>query len=249
MSIRRRLYIRRRGLGLNRGIRSSRMVCGERLLCLLVAREVEVEIQTWINVSSLLLKSKPPRSPLSIGLVPQSSNNFVPLSNQSYLLMKVPTQSTALLSQAFHRVQGLGSLTMSPVQQRYLIAQFIIGRKYLLFRLPQLVLGCNELIPNHLKLILRRLQPVPSLCQVILRNPQLIPNLLKLAFGCCQVVSNFIFSTFCPITGRHGVLQIIFEPLCLLGHTLHPISQLSPLRCKGSHPHLVNPGGFNMALI
>ena len=115
MSIRRRLYIRRRGLGLNRGIRSSKMVCGERLLCLLVAREVEVEIQTWINVCSLLLKSKPPRSPLSTDLVPQSSYNFVPLSNQSYLLMKVPTQSTTLLSQAFRRVYGLGGLTTSLV--------------------------------------------------------------------------------------------------------------------------------------
>ena len=53
MSICRRLYIRRRGVGLNRGIRFSRMVFRERLLFLLVAREVEVEIQTWINVSSL----------------------------------------------------------------------------------------------------------------------------------------------------------------------------------------------------
>ena len=128
MSIRRRLYIRRRGVGLSRGIRFSRMVCGERLLCLLVAREVEVEIQTGVNVSSLLLKSEPPRSPLGTGLVTRSSYNFVQLSNQSYLLMKVPTQSTALLSQAFHRVYGLRGLTTSPVQQRYLIAQFIIGR-------------------------------------------------------------------------------------------------------------------------
>ena len=128
MSICRRLYIRRRGVGLSRGIRFSRMVCGERLLCLLVTREVKVEIQTWINVSSLLLKSEPPRSPLGTGLVPQSSYNFLPLSNQSYLLMKVPTQSTTLLSQAFRRVYGLGSLTTSPVQQRCLIAHFIIGR-------------------------------------------------------------------------------------------------------------------------
>ena len=128
MSICRRLYIRRRGWGLNRGIWSSRMVCGERLLYLLVPREVEVQIQIWINVSSLLLKSKPLRSPLSTGLVPQSSYNFVPLSNQSYLLMKVPTQSTALLSQAFRLVYGLGGLMTNPVQQRYLFAQFIIGR-------------------------------------------------------------------------------------------------------------------------
>ena len=44
MSIRRRLYIRRRGVSLSRGIRFSRRIYGERLLCLLVAREVEVEI-------------------------------------------------------------------------------------------------------------------------------------------------------------------------------------------------------------
>ena len=128
MSIRRRLYIRRREVGLSRGIRFSRMVCGERLLCLLVDRKVEVEIQTWINVSNLLLKSEAPRSPLSTGLVPQSSYKFAPLSNQSYLLLKVPTQSTALLSQVFLLVYGLESLTTSPVQQRCLIVQFIIGR-------------------------------------------------------------------------------------------------------------------------
>ena len=98
MSISIILYIRRRGVSLSRGIKFSRRICGERLLCLLIAREVEVEIQTWISVSSLLLKSEPPRSPLSTGLVPQSSYNFVPLSNQSYLLMKVPTQPVTLLS-------------------------------------------------------------------------------------------------------------------------------------------------------
>ena len=58
---------------------------------LLVTREVEVEVQAWIYVSSLLLKSEPPRGLLSTGLVPQSPYNFIPLSNQSYLLMKVPT--------------------------------------------------------------------------------------------------------------------------------------------------------------
>ena len=120
MSIRRRLYIRRRGVGLSRGIRFSRMVCGERLLCLLVAMEVEVKIQTGVNVSSLLLKSEPPRSPLGTGLVPQSSYNFVPLSNQSYLQMKVPTQSTTHLIQAFRRVYSLGGLTTSSVQQAIL---------------------------------------------------------------------------------------------------------------------------------
>ena len=44
VSILRRLYIRRRGVSLSRGIRFSRKIYGERLLCLLVAREVEVEI-------------------------------------------------------------------------------------------------------------------------------------------------------------------------------------------------------------
>ena len=44
MSIRKRLYIIRRGVSLSRGIRFSRRICGERLLSLLVAREVEVEI-------------------------------------------------------------------------------------------------------------------------------------------------------------------------------------------------------------
>ena len=83
-------------MALSRSARFSRLISREGPLILLVARKVEVEIQTRVNVSSLLLKGEPPRSPLGIGLVPQSSYNFIPLSNQSYLLMKVPTQSTAL---------------------------------------------------------------------------------------------------------------------------------------------------------
>ena len=150
-------------MGLSRDICLSRIVRRERLLCLLVTRDVEVEVQAWIDVSSPLLKSEPPRSLLSTGLVPQSPYNFIPLSHQIYLLMKVPTQSTALLSQAFRRVHSLGNLTTSPVQQRYLIALFIFGRTKLFFRFPQLALGCKKLIPNHLKLILGRLQSIPGL--------------------------------------------------------------------------------------
>ena len=145
-------------MGLSGGVRFSRIVSREGLLSLLIARDVKVEVQAWVGTNSFPLKGKPPRSPLSTGLIPQSSYNFVPLRNQSYLLKKVPTQPTTLFSQAFRRVYSLGSLTTSLVQQCCLIAQFIFGRTYLFFRLPQLALGCKKLIPNHLKLILGRLQ-------------------------------------------------------------------------------------------
>ena len=125
--IRRRSRRRRRGVALSMSAQFSKIISREGPLILLVAGKVKVEIQAGIGINSLLLKGKPPRNSLSTSLGPQSSYNFIPLSNQSYLLMKVPTQSTTLLNQAFRRVYGLGGLTTSPVQQHYLIAQFIIG--------------------------------------------------------------------------------------------------------------------------
>ena len=100
-------------MGFSGGVRFFRIVSGEGLLGLLVTRHVEVEVQVWVDISSFPLKGKPPRSPLSTGLIPQSSYNFVPLSNQSYLLMKIPTQPTTLLSQAFCRIYSLGSLLVT----------------------------------------------------------------------------------------------------------------------------------------
>ena len=148
---------RRRGVGLSRSIWSSRMICGEGFFHLLVARKVEIEGQAWVGISSLPLKGKPPRSPLSTILVPQSPYNFVPLSDQSYLLVNVPTQSTSLLSQAFRRAYSLRSLETSSVQQHCHTAKFVSSHTLLFLRTPQLTLGCKELIHGHLKLGLGRL--------------------------------------------------------------------------------------------
>ena len=101
-----------------RGLTGSQRTPGicDVTLSLLIARDVKVEVQAGIGISSSPLKGKLPRNLLSTGLVPQSSYNFVLLSNQSYLLMEVPGQPTTLLSQAFRRVYNLGNLTTSPVQ-------------------------------------------------------------------------------------------------------------------------------------
>ena len=104
---------RRWGVSLSGGIRFSRIVYREGFLCLLLARDVEVEVQAWIGISNLSLKGKPPRGSLSTGLIPQSRYNFVPLNDQSLLPMKVPSQPMALLGQAFHRADIFGSLATS----------------------------------------------------------------------------------------------------------------------------------------
>ena len=82
--------------------RFPRIISREGPLILLIVGKVKAEIQAGIGIDNLLLKGKPPRNPLIRRLGPQSSNNFVPLSHQSYLLMKIPTQPATLLSQAFH---------------------------------------------------------------------------------------------------------------------------------------------------
>ena len=120
----------RGGMGFSRSTRSLRIICRERLLCLLVTWNIEVEVQVWVDVNGLLLKSEPLRGPLSTGLVPQSSNNFVSLSNQSYLLMKVPAQSATLLIQPLHRVYSFRGLKTSHIQQRPNIRGFATSRVY-----------------------------------------------------------------------------------------------------------------------
>ena len=106
---------RRGGVGFSRSTRFLRIICRERVLCLLVTWEVEVEVQAWVYVSSLLLESKPSRGPLNAGLLPQPPYDFIPLNNQTDLLMEVPTQSTALLIQLLRRDYGLGGFTTSPI--------------------------------------------------------------------------------------------------------------------------------------
>ena len=103
-------------MDLSRGVLLSRIVIRKGFLSFLIARDVKVEVQAGIDISSFPLKGKPPRNPLSTGLVPQSFYNFIPMSNQSYLLMEVSTQPTALLRQALRRVYSLRNLTTSPVQ-------------------------------------------------------------------------------------------------------------------------------------
>ena len=86
-------------MALSRSTRFLRIIHGKRFLFLLVTWKVEAKVQVWVYASGLLLKSEPPKGPLSTGLIPQFSNNLIPLCNQSYLLMKVPTQSPTLLIQ------------------------------------------------------------------------------------------------------------------------------------------------------
>ena len=112
----RRLNRRRRGgVGFSKSTRFLRIICRERVLCLLVTWVVEVEIQAWVHVSSLLLESKPSRGPLNAGLLPQPPYDFIPLSNQTDLLTEVPTQSTTLLIQPLRRDYSLGGFTTSPI--------------------------------------------------------------------------------------------------------------------------------------
>ena len=106
---------RREGVGFSRSTRFLRIIYRERVLCLLVTWEVEVEVQAWVHVSSLLLESKPFRGPLNASLLTQPPYDFIPPSNQTDLLMEVPTQSTSLLIQPLCRDYSLGGLTTSPI--------------------------------------------------------------------------------------------------------------------------------------
>ena len=106
---------RRRGANLNRGVWLSRTVGEKGLFCLLVTRDIKIEVQALVGISSLPLKGKPPKSPLSAGLIPQTLYGSVPLNNQSFLPLKVPSQPMALLGQAFNRAHSLGSFATGSI--------------------------------------------------------------------------------------------------------------------------------------
>ena len=106
---------RRRGANLSWGGWLSRTVRGKGLFCLPVTRDIKVKVQARISISSLPLEIKPPRSPLSAGLVPQTRYGSVPLNNQSFLPLKLPSQPMALLGQAFNRAHSLGSFAPSSI--------------------------------------------------------------------------------------------------------------------------------------
>ena len=105
----------RRGANLSRGVWLSRTVGGKGLFRLLVTRDIKVKVQARIDINNLPLESKPPRSPLSAGLIPQTRYGSVPLNNQSFLPLKVPSQPMALLGQVFNRAHRLGSFVMSSI--------------------------------------------------------------------------------------------------------------------------------------
>ena len=106
---------RRRGANLSRGGRLSRAVDGKGFLCLLVTRDIKVKVQAQVGISNPPLESKPSRSPLSAGLIPQTRYRSVPLNNQSFLPLKVPSQPMALLGQAFNRAHSLGSFATGSI--------------------------------------------------------------------------------------------------------------------------------------
>ena len=76
-------------MSLSRSTRLLGIVRGEIFLSLFVAWKVDVEVQIWVRMNDFLLKSEPPRGPLSTGLVPQLFNNLIPLSEKTNSLMKV----------------------------------------------------------------------------------------------------------------------------------------------------------------
>ena len=195
-------------MDLSGGARLSSIISREGPFLLLVVGKVEVEIQAGIGIDSLLLKGKPPRNPLIRCLSPQSSNNFVPLSHQRYLLMKIPMQPVTLLIQASHRADCLGSLATSLVQLRRLVTKIVFDCTQLFLKLPKFALGREKLVPDHLKFILGGLQPVPNLHQVVLYSPQFTPSLLKLTFSRPQAIPGLVFPTLGPDTSRSGMFQI-----------------------------------------
>ena len=103
----------RRGVSPSRSTRLLRIVRRERFLRFFVAWEIKVEVQIWVHMNIFLLKSEPPRGPLSAGLIPQLSNNLIPLRNHTNSLMKICAQSTVLLIQPFCQIYGFGGFTTS----------------------------------------------------------------------------------------------------------------------------------------
>ena len=85
----RRKRRRRMRMGLSRSTRPLGIVRRGRFLLLFITGEVKIEVQIWVHVNSFPLKSEPPRSPLSTGLISQLSNNLIPLSNHTNLLMEI----------------------------------------------------------------------------------------------------------------------------------------------------------------
>ena len=106
---------RRRGAYLSRGVWLSRTVGGKGLFHLLVTRDIKVKVQARVGISSLPLESKPSRSLLSAGLIPQTRYGSIPLNNQSFLPLKVPSQPMALLGQAFNRAHSLESFATGSI--------------------------------------------------------------------------------------------------------------------------------------
>ena len=103
---------RRRGANLSRGVWLSRTFGGKGLFRLLFTRHIKAKVQARIGIRSLPLESKPSKSPLSVGLIPQTRYGSVPLNNQIFLPLKVPSQPMALLGHALNRAHSLGSFAM-----------------------------------------------------------------------------------------------------------------------------------------
>ena len=122
------------------------------LFRLLITRDIEVKIQARVGTSSLPLKVKPSRSPLSAGLIPQTRYSPVPLNNRIFLPLKVTLQPMALLGQAFNRACSLGSFATGSNKQRCFITQLISSSMQLFPNCPQLVLGRLQLIHDYVKL-------------------------------------------------------------------------------------------------
>ena len=116
---------RRRGAGLNRGGWLSRVVDGKGLFCLLVAGDIKVKIQSRVGINNPPLESKPSGSPLSAGLIPQTRYRSVPLNNQSFLPLKVPSQPMTLIGQAFNRAHSFRSFATGSILQCCFITQLI----------------------------------------------------------------------------------------------------------------------------
>ena len=92
---------RRTRRGFSRSARLGGSIRAKRFLRFPITWEVEIKIQIRIYTSGLLLKSEPPRCPLSTRLVPQLPNHLIPLGNHVCLLKEVCAQPTTFLTKPF----------------------------------------------------------------------------------------------------------------------------------------------------
>ena len=106
---------RGRGAGLSRGGWLSRAGGRKGFFCLLVAGDIKVKVQAQVGIINPPLESKPSRSPLSGGFIPQTRYRSVPLNNQSFLPLKVPSQPMEHIGQTFNRAHSFGSFAMGSV--------------------------------------------------------------------------------------------------------------------------------------